>query len=69
MQFAIKISETTMKPAYRDVCSIYAPCTQQGQYMIVILHSGEQGTRRTVTPSGKEDTPAEGKKLNPFLEL
>jgi hypothetical protein len=69
MQFAIKISETTMKSAYQDVCSIYVPDTQQGQYMIGILNSGEQGTRRAVTPSGKEDTPAEGEKLDPFLEL
>lgn len=37
--------------------------------MIDILNSGEQGARRAVTPSGKEESPAEGEKLNPGSEL
>jgi hypothetical protein len=37
--------------------------------MIGILNSGEQGTRRAVTPPGKEESPAKGEKLNPFSEL
>lgn len=37
--------------------------------MIGILNSEEQGTRGAVTPSGEEDSPAEGEKLNPSSEL
>jgi hypothetical protein len=53
----------------RDVCSLYVPSPKQRQYMIGILYSEEQGTRGAVTPSGEEDSPAEGEKLNPFSEL
>jgi hypothetical protein len=48
-------------------CVYQAP--KQRQYMIFILNSEEQGTRRAVTPSGKENSPAEGEKLNPSSEL
>ncbi len=37
--------------------------------MIGTLNSGEQRARRAVTPSGKEDGPAEGEELNSFSEF
>jgi hypothetical protein len=37
--------------------------------MIGVLNSREKGTRRAVTPSGKEEGPAEGEKLDPFSDL